>query len=86
VYDLTSPPSCEFIKAVYDDFSDTLGVSPYNFPFLLLANKSDLEQQTVDTYKGEEFPRAHGEMLVFKVSAKDGDVLDAACQAVVKKN
>lgn len=74
VYDVTSSKSFENIKSWRDEFLVHANVSsPETFPFVILANKVDVEEskKVVSTRSAQELAKTLGNIPLFFTSAKD---------------
>ena len=80
VYDVTSVPSFKTLQSWRDEFLITANpTDPENFPFVLLGNKMDLEQQmTVSAKMAKNWSRDKNNIQHFEVSAKEGWNLNEA--------
>ena len=86
VYDVTKPETFQNINNWLKEFVDHRGISNMSeFPFLLLGNKSDLPDHAVQISEAQEFAQTNGEMLFYEVSAKTGDNIQTAFEALTKK-
>jgi Ras-related protein Rab-7A len=89
VYDVTQPPSFESIRNWHDDFCShpvwKRVWPPPDFLFLLLGNKADLPSRAVETSAASNYAEMNGGMLFYEVSAKTGENLQTAFEAVVRK-
>lgn len=86
VYDVTKPPSFENIKKWRTEFTVQLGLSNADdFPFLLLGNKSDLPDKSVQASAAREFAQMNGDMLFFEVSAKTADNVQTSFEHIVRR-
>ena len=78
VYDITNPASFDHIvdwKKIFLSKSNPADAN--NFPFLVIGNKSDMEnKRKVSTVDGQQLCRLNGEMLFYEASAKEGINVD----------
>jgi Ras-related protein Rab-7A len=85
VYDVTQAGTYENIKKWRNEFSMQLGLSNTDdFAFLLLGNKCDLQGKAVQSSAAREFAQMNGDMLFYEVSAKSGENVNAAFDAIVR--
>ena len=86
VYDVTKKVSFDGVSKWRDEFIHQLELTdPSNFPFLLLGNKSDLENHVVTPAMAREYAESCGNMEFFEVSAKNADGVKEAFEAIIKK-
>ena len=86
VYDVTKPQSFENIKKWKNEFTMQLGLSDSDdFPFLLLGNKTDLPEKSVEETTAREYAKNNGDMLFYEVSSKIGDNIQEAFISLAKK-
>ena len=73
VYDITKQDSFEALlnwKQIF--MAKSLPNNPETFPFLVVGNKVDLEdQRNVSTVEGKKFAQQNGNMIFFESSARD---------------
>ena len=93
VYDSTNHLSFENIQKWYDFFieennkNDKHYYSPRidKMAFLLIGNKSDLPNKTVDPSEAQKFAQEHQNMFFFETSAKTGENIEEALKTVIRK-
>ncbi|KAK2944499.1 putative Ypt/Rab-type GTPase ypt7 [Blattamonas nauphoetae] len=80
VYDVTATKTFENLESWKDEFlTQGSPTDPENFPFIVLGNKSDLEdQRTVATQRAEEWCKSKGNILFYETSSKDNCNVDEA--------
>lgn len=80
VYDVTDKKSFEAIDTWKSEFLSQLNPpDPDKFPFILIANKSDLtEDRKITMEEGQEFASLNGEMPFYECSALKGNGLKEA--------
>jgi Ras-related protein Rab-7A len=84
VYDITSQSSFDSVNVWFDIFRQQCSPLHPRFPFLLLGNKTDDERhRVIPVATGQEFALSNG-FLFFEVSAKMGDRIPDALEAVVR--
>lgn len=73
VYDVTSPKTFDNLEGWKDEFLFQGSPSdPEHFPFLVLGNKTDLEdQRAVQAKKADTWCKSKGNMAFYETSAKD---------------
>lgn len=86
VFDLTDPKSFETIETWRSEFLTQLNPKdPESFPFILLGNKCDLENNIkVDDQKVKAYCAQKNNMAYFKTSAKDNVNIELAFEEVGK--
>eukprot|EP00164_Ancoracysta_twista_P000089 GFYU01000127.1.p1 GENE.GFYU01000127.1~~GFYU01000127.1.p1 ORF type:complete len:222 (-),score=76.24 GFYU01000127.1:472-1095(-) len=86
VYDVNHPKTFENLDGWRDEFLIQAGPrDPENFPFVVLANKIDLDSQRVITKKkGESWCADKGNIPHFEVSAKENINVEQAFQTIAK--
>ena len=85
VYDVTDHSSFENISFWMNMFLEQLGPFEANeFPFMLLGNKIDLQNKTVQQTEAREFA-VKRISLFYEVSAKNSINVQTAFEAIVKK-
>ncbi|KAH7816808.1 Rab7a1 [Monocercomonoides exilis] len=80
VFDVTGAKSFDNLEGWKDEFLfQGSPQDPEHFPFLVLGNKTDLEEsRTVSTKKAEGWCRSKGSMAYFETSAKDNTNVEQA--------
>ncbi|KAH7816108.1 Rab7a2 [Monocercomonoides exilis] len=80
VYDVTVPKSFYNLEGWKDEFLfQGAPQDPEHFPFLVIGNKTDLEDsRAVSTKKAEGWCRSNGSMTHFETSAKDNTNVEQA--------
>lgn len=87
VYDVTNTKSFENIKTWRDEFLVHANVSsPDTFPFIMLGNKIDSEEnkKVVSTKSAQELAQSLGNIPVFFTSAKDAINVDNAFEEIAR--
>ncbi|KAK2944492.1 putative Ypt/Rab-type GTPase ypt7 [Blattamonas nauphoetae] len=86
VYDVTANKTFENLESWKDDFlAQGSPTDPENFPFIVLGNKSDLEdQRTVATQRAEEWCESKGNILFYETSSKDNCNVDEAFMEIAR--
>lgn len=92
VYDSTNHLSFENIQKWYDFFIEENNKNDKNYSpridrmaFLLIGNKSDLPNKTVDPSEAQKFAQEHQNMFFFETSAKTGENIEEALKTVIRK-
>jgi len=87
VYDVTNPQSFESLAKWKSDFLvQSHTTDPDRLPFIVLGNKSDLEdQRSVPARKANQWCEANGNMYYAETSAKEATNVDQAFNVVAKK-
>mmetsp|Transcript_67362 Transcript_67362/g.60513 ORF Transcript_67362/g.60513 Transcript_67362/m.60513 type:complete len:218 (+) Transcript_67362:104-757(+) len=83
VYDITDQKSFDQIEDWKQKFVNQANIeNEREYPFLLLGNKSDMSQnRAVSQQQGEQYASNNG-MTFYETSAKDGNNIDTAIQAI----
>jgi len=86
VYDITNSKTFETLDTWRDEFLlQGAPKDPENFPFILLGNKVDKEnERKVPTAKAQAWCKNHGDIKFFEVSAKEGAMVEDAFQVIAK--
>ena len=85
VYDVTKAQTFENIKKWRSEFANQLNLTNADdFPFLLLGNKSDLQEKAVQQSAAREYAQLNGNMIFYEVSAKTAENVQAAFEAIVR--
>jgi len=86
VYDITSAKTFETLDTWRDEFLlQGAPKDPENFPFILLGNKVDKEnERKVPTAKAQAWCKNHGDIKFFEVSAKESTMVEDAFQVIAK--
>jgi len=86
VFDLTDPKSFETVETWRTEFLAQLNPrDPETFPFVLLANKSDKEEERkVSEQKIKQYCQQKGNMQFYFTSAKDNINVDNAFEEVAR--
>ncbi|CAL9727707.1 ypt/Rab-type GTPase Ypt7p [Monosporozyma unispora] len=87
VYDVTNTKSFENIKTWRDEFLVHANVSsPETFPFVILGNKVDIEdnKKTVNVKSAQELAKSLGNIPLFLTSAKDAINVDSAFEEIAR--
>lgn len=87
VYDVTNSKSFENIKTWRDEFLVHANVSsPESFPFVILGNKIDIEdnKKTVNGKSAQELAKSLGNIPLFLTSAKDAINVDSAFEEIAR--
>lgn len=84
VYDITSQKSFDNIETWKSEFIDQGGVKdPSKFPFVILGNKSDKEEEReVSKSKAELWAQNNGGLNFFETSAKDDQGVKEAFDSI----
>ena len=86
VYDVTNQKSFDKLKEYRDVFLKGRGTSnDQEFQFLLIDNKIDIPNHSVDKTKVEEFSKMNGGMIVCETSAKTGEGIEEAFESITRK-
>ena len=87
MYDVTNPNSFESLAKWKSDFLvQSHTTDPDHLPFIVLGNKSDLEdQRSISTRKATQWCEANGNMYYCETSAKEATNVDQAFSVVAKK-
>jgi len=87
VFDVTNTASFESLEKWKTDFLvQSHTPDPDKLPFIVLGNKSDLEEQrAVQTRKSKAWCEQNGDMQFCETSAKEATNVDQAFQIVAKK-
>lgn len=86
VYDITNQKSFESLDSWRDEFlMQGNPKDPENFPFVVLGNKSDREnERKVATSKAQQWCKNHGNIEHFETSAKENQNVENAFQVIAK--
>ncbi|KAK2952083.1 putative GTP-binding protein yptV5 [Blattamonas nauphoetae] len=86
VYDVTANKTFENLESWKDEFLfQGSPTDPENFPFIVLGNKSDLEdQRTVPTKRAEGWCQSKGNLLFYETSAKDNSNVEEAFMEIAR--
>lgn len=87
VYDVTNTKSFENVKTWRDEFLVHANVSsPETFPFVILGNKIDCEEnkKVVNTKSAQELAQSLGNVPLFFTSAKDAINVDNAFEEIAR--
>ncbi|KAG8201313.1 hypothetical protein JTE90_016793 [Oedothorax gibbosus] len=85
VYDVTSTASFAALDAWRDEFLIQASPrSPENFPFVVIANKIDLENRAISTKRGQTWAQSKNNVPYFETSAKEAINVENAFMAVAK--
>lgn len=89
VYDVSKGTSFENIKKWRQGFEEQLNLTTHDliqsYPFLLLGNKCDLPEKSVQPSAAREYAQMNGDMIFYEVSAKTAENVQTAFEAVVRK-
>jgi len=87
VYDITSSKSFESLGSWKDEFLSQSSVKdPENFPFVILGNKVDKEEERkVPNARSGQWCRDNGNIPFFETSAKDAINVDEAFMTIARK-
>jgi len=87
VYDVTSTQSFESLSKWKSDFLvQSHTADPDHLPFIVLGNKSDLEdQRAITSRKATQWCESNGNMYYCETSAKEATNVDQAFSVVAKK-
>ncbi|KRF83791.1 ras-related protein Rab7 [Drosophila virilis] len=84
VYDVTSPKSFKNLNLWRDEFLiQTSPRDPDSFPFVVLGNKADLDEQNVPTRVALHWCKMNN-MPFYEISAKNGSNVEQAFEEIAK--
>ncbi|EFC45972.1 rab family small GTPase [Naegleria gruberi] len=85
VFDATVAKTFENINSWRDEFLIQAGPpDPDNFPFVVIANKIDLDQRIVPQKRALAWCKAKGNIPYFECSAKEGTNVEQAFQTIAR--
>ncbi|CAF0904232.1 unnamed protein product [Rotaria sordida] len=85
VYDVTSPNSFKSLDSWRDEFLIQAGPrDPENFPFVVIGNKTDLDNRTVQARKALNWCADKSNIPHFETSAKEGINVEKAFETVAR--
>ncbi|CAF4297236.1 unnamed protein product [Rotaria socialis] len=85
VYDVTSPTSFRSLDSWRDEFLIQAGPrDPENFPFVVIGNKTDLDNRMVTARKAQSWCSEKTNIPHFETSAKDGVNVEKAFETVAR--
>ncbi|CAF4551351.1 unnamed protein product, partial [Rotaria magnacalcarata] len=85
VYDVTSPTSFRSLDSWRDEFLIQAGPrDPENFPFVVIGNKTDLDNRMVTARKAQNWCSEKTNIPHFETSAKDGVNVEKAFETVAR--
>ena len=86
VYDLTSPSSFQALSKWKEEFSFHAGSVSSSFPFILVGNKADLEdERRIAEAKAQQWCKENGNIPYFETSAKTAKKVKEAFEELAKK-
>ena len=86
VYDVTRPSTFENIKKLRTEFNSEIGLSESDdFPFMILGNKSDSPEKSVQTSVATEFAKNNGNIIFYEVSASNSTNISTAFEDITRK-
>ncbi|KAI7688840.1 hypothetical protein SSS_01409 [Sarcoptes scabiei] len=87
VYDVTSPGSFKSLDSWRDEFLIQASPrDPENFPFVVIANKIDLENRAVSVKRAQGWCQSKNNIPYFETSAKEALNVDQAFLTVAKNS
>ena len=85
VYDLTNVKTFDALEGWRDEFLIQAGPrDPEHFPFVVLGNKSDLENRQVQQKRAQGWCSAKGDIPYFDTSGKDNTNVEQAFMDIAK--
>eukprot|EP00488_Nonionellina_sp_1-RS-2012_P001084 TRINITY_DN1723_c0_g1_i1.p1 TRINITY_DN1723_c0_g1~~TRINITY_DN1723_c0_g1_i1.p1 ORF type:complete len:138 (-),score=33.01 TRINITY_DN1723_c0_g1_i1:195-608(-) len=82
VYDITDSKSFEQIEEWKQKFINQAGIeNPREYPFLLLGNKTDLQNRSVSTQQGQSYSTEH-HLSFYETSAMNGENIEEAIKKI----